>query len=152
MISLLVSDRIKFQPPKCSVLPRTTVRWMTPRDAGAPCQVGSKKSLRQSQRMVILTQKLWEFLALRPLTREQIHSLPGPYTTVRFMEVGAWCVLGVPVQFSPCEHAGSETEQSCTWCIHSATGRPWSMPRAEPSLFLAETRFPQRAIDICLED
>lgn len=153
MTSLLVSSRIKFQPHKCSVLlPRTTGRWTTPRDAGAPCQVGSRKSLTQSQRTGLLTQELWEFLALGPSTREQIHSFPGPCTTIGFMEAGGRDVLGVPGQFSPCEHAGSETEQSCTWCIHSATERPQSMPRAEPSRFLVEIQFPQRAIDICLED
>lgn len=101
-------DQVSNASPFLS--PRTTGRWMTPKDTGAPCQAGSRKNTRQSLRMAILTQELWEFLATWPLNREQIHSFPGPYTTVRFMEVGCCGVLRVPGRFSPCKHVGSETE------------------------------------------
>lgn len=48
-IPLPVSGRIKFQAPVfllhvlCSY-PRTTGRWITPRDVVAPCQMGSRKT------------------------------------------------------------------------------------------------------------
>lgn len=60
--------------------------------------------------------------------------------------------VGVPGWFSPCEHIGSELSWAALGASILQLGGFYSTPRAEPSLFLAEILFPQRAMDICLED